>query len=412
MPMRFDDDGFLRETLMTTFGGTLAATLASIIVQGAPAPAAALFGATIGAGLARPRKDRMSAVPLLFAGAAGLCGSAGFWALMTRFDESAAGAWVGGGVGGLALATWAASAASTQRPRPPQWVGQAAATVVGALAAFASTRLARGLDAVGTHALVKAALTGGLWAFWTSTATGLRRLHQISDEALHRAEELSFRVTGRPRTTLGEACAAYKDVLSRLDEAPSAFGPTTIVEVTHTAQRLLAALCGAIETWHSLDVELGCHDDDALKAKLRSVLLRRQSTTDDVTASHLARAERALRAQHTALQGLRVGRERSEAATEVQLALLERLRLAVAHFEISDRERFSVELSEVSDQAARVSDELDSVTNILAGAESQEDRRVLAEAEACVRRAVEQNEAACAVTVALDPAAATVVRRS
>lgn len=412
MAMRFDDDGFLRETLLPTVGGTIAASLASLVVQGAPAPAAALFGATVAAVFVRADTDLTRPVPLLLGGIAGLCGGAGLWTLTTRFGDGAAGAMVGGGLGGLALATWLARAAAPRHTRTPRWVGQAAATVVGALAALASTRLARGLDVVGTHAVVTAAVTGGLWAFWTTTANGVRRLHEVSDAELYRADELAARLTGRPLATLGDARAAYKDVLARLDETPAAFGGSTAVDVTETTQRLMAALCDAIETWHTLERELGRHDDDALQGKLRSVLLRRQTTTDDVTAAHLARAELALRAQHTSLHGLRVGRERSEAAAEVQLALLERLRLAVAHFEISDRERFSVELSEVSDQAARVSDELDSVSSILAGAESHEDRCVLAEAEACVRRALEQNGASSAATLALEPSEEALVRRS
>jgi hypothetical protein len=273
-------------------------------------------------------------------------------------------------------------------------------------------RLGHGLATLGAPAGVSAAFTGALWTFWTATATGLRRVYEVKDDFLHRAKELRARVTGRPRSATGAACNVYEDVLSRLRETPAAFGPATGAEVTHTAEALLAAHCAAVEAWHSLETELAVHDESALQEKLRSVLVRRQCTTDGVTTAHLARAEVALRAQQRALQDLRVGRERSEAAADVHLALLERLRLAVAHFEMTDRERFSLELGEVSSQAAKVSEDLDSVASILAAADAHEDRRVLAEAEASVRRVFEETRGENAEVAALEPTSEPVVTRS
>jgi hypothetical protein len=85
---------------------------------------------------------------------------------------------------------------------------------------------------------------------------------------------------------------------------------------------------------------------------------------------------------------LKINMGRAEAAIDAQLALMERLRLAVAQHRVSDRERFTVELTAVAEQAGRLSDDLETLSMAIAEAESLSDRRTLADLERDARRSM------------------------
>jgi hypothetical protein len=159
-------------------------------------------------------------------------------------------------------------------------------------------------------------------------------------------------------------------------------------ETSKQARVLLDALLETARTWGQIHEDITSPKVKAVDDKLSDLEKRLKDTTDDVTRGHLTRALSALQAQRSAIDGLKVGMGRAEAAIDAQLALLERLRLAVAQHRVSDRERFNVELTAVAEQASRLSDDLDALSAAVAEAESLSDRRSLADLERGARRAL------------------------
>ena len=159
-------------------------------------------------------------------------------------------------------------------------------------------------------------------------------------------------------------------------------------ETLKQAELLMTHLLETGTTWGQIHSDLRSPKVKAVDDKLKDLEARLVATSDEVTRGHLGRALAALMAQRSAVDGLKINLGRAEAAIDAQLALLERLRLAVAQHRVSDRERFTVELTAVAEQAGRLSDDLETMSKAIAEAESLSDRRTLADLERDARRSM------------------------
>ncbi len=387
-----DSPTFLKEALAVTAGATVAGLLAplatglSLVVA---APAAALLGGSLGAALTR-RRPTSKLLRTCLGAAGGVVAALGHVALSTRFGLDLGGAIAGGALGGLALATLLSSDEEREVTSKSALLGFASAAGVGAIGVVGADRIAAYAASDGTSALVTSTAMAGLMGLWIAAAAGLRRVRVQRDPLLERGEALLGALADPVRARVLEGLKSYEVCLELLGSSPAEMGPATAAEATDHARALVGALLDTADGWRRITLELRGGGTSDIDQKLQDIGLRQQSSDDAITLSHLARAEQALRAQKTALEGLGVGRQRAEAAVDAQVALLDRLRLAIAQFQVSDRERFVLELNAVADQVTRVSEDLDSLSSALAEAESYADRRLLADIERAGRRALER----------------------
>jgi hypothetical protein len=392
MALQFrDHTSFLKETVAVTAGAVVAGALMPVLTGLsllAGAPAAALLGGSIGAAVTRKR-PRSGWVRAGLGLVGGTLAALGHVALATRFGLGFAGAVAGGALGGLALGTLLSSDEEGKTGASASAIGVAGATVLGAVSVVALDRVAAFAQSEQTAFGLTSATMAGLMGLWVAAGAGARRLEQKRDPLILRFEALAETLRDPVRTRVAEGMRSYQEALQAL-ETGATFDAAMEAETREQAEALASALLDTADNWRrtSGDLDASAQLSD-IDAKLQDLTLRSNASDDPVTLGHLARAQQALRAQKTALEGLRVGAGRAEAAVDAQVALLDRLRLAVAQYQVSDRERFVVELSAVSDQVARLSDDLDSLSAAIAEAEAFSDRRLLADVERTGRRALE-----------------------
>ncbi len=387
--LTFRDGARFTEEAMTV---TAAAALAGVIAPlatGLPlevvAPAAALFGGSVGAAISRPRPmSKMTRAVIGTLG--GALAAVGFAALATRFGLGDLGAVVGGGLGGLALGSLLASD-DEDRSKLHASAGMAGAGALGAIGAAAAANAVAYGSAMGAPVLFTSGFVAGLMGLWMTAGSGLRRIEQVVDPLIERAEALLEVVNDPVRTRVAEALRAYVEI-KHVVENDESFGPSTREEAIDNAAALFEALLESAQSFHHIDDDLRSPRLGGIEEKLADLNLRAQACEDSVTLAHLTRAQQALRAQKAALDGLRTGKQRTEAAIDAQVALLDRLRLAVAQFQVSDRERFALEMTAVSDQVSRLTDDLDSLAAAMTEAEAFSDRRLLADVERAGRKAL------------------------
>lgn len=387
-----DSPTFLKEALAVTLGAAAAGLVApfatglSLVVVG---PAAALLGGSIGAAASR-RRPRSPLLRLCVGVLGGAVAALGHVALSTRFGLDLAGAVAGGALGGVALGTLLSSDDERGVSATSTALGLVGAATVGAVGVVGADRIAAFAQSEGTAAVVTSTAIAGLLGLWMSAGAGLRRLEQKRDPVLVRGEVLVSQLADPVRARVVEGLKSYTQAVVTLESSPEEMGAATASEAATNARALAGALLETAESWRRIGAELGGAGLTDVDQKLADIAQRQRTSDDGITLSHLARAEQALRAQKSALEGLRIGRQRAEAAIDAQVALLDRLRLAVVQFQASDRERFVLELGAVADQVARLSDDLDSLSAALAEAESYADRRLLADIERAGRRALER----------------------
>jgi hypothetical protein len=393
MKLRFrDSDSFGHEALATTIGAASFGLLAplftglSLVVA---APAAAILGGSLGAALTRGR-PRSRLLRVLLGAAGGTLAALGHVALSTRFGLDLVGAAAGGALGGLALGTLLASDDEKGGSSLTTGLGLGAAALMGAVGVVGVHRLAVYADSVGSPAFVVSGVAAGLLGLWLSASAGLRRLERERDPLLVRYERIAISLQGPVKVRAAQGMHSYAEVMQVLADGDSGMGPSMAEDALQSARALAGALLDTVEGWQRLRSDAGGSSSSDVEQKLADLALRKNGCEDEITLGHLRRAEQALRAQQLALEGLRVGRQRAEAALEAQVALLDRLRLAVAQYNAAERERFSLELSAVTDQVARLTDDLDSVSAALAEAESYADRRLLVDVERAGHRALQR----------------------
>jgi hypothetical protein len=390
-----DAPGFWKETLAVTGGAVAAGTAVGLVgpaVLGLPlvaaAGGAALFGGSIGAAVTRPRPSRR-ALRVLLGVAGGTLAAFGFAALAHSFALGAAGSVVGGWLGGLALG---ALLGSEERMKPgAHLAGLFAASTTGAVGALALTRIAEFAISESAPIGITAATMAGVLGLWVAAASGLRRFEKVRDPLVEKGEAVLEGLVDPVRTKVIDGLQTWQEIEDGLgkDQGMSA---ETADEARKQARLLVESMLETAQTWKQIHADLASPRLKGIEPKLVDLEKRAAETTDSVTAGHLMRAAQALRAQKGAIDGLRVGCGRAEAALDAQVALLERLRLAVAQHRVSDRERFAVEVSAVADQVARLSDDLESLSAAIAEAEALSDRKLLADLERAGRRALSQLE--------------------
>jgi len=390
MPLTFRDaPAFWRETLAVT-AGALAVGLAAPLATGVPldvaAASAALLGGSIGAALTRerPASAFLRGVVGVVGGTLAALGSA---ALATRFGVGATGVALGGGLGALTIASLLGSDEDARGHGLAQAAGLATAVGTGVVGVHALAHIASFAQSTSASPTLTSATMAAGMGLWIAAAAGVRRVQRVRDAIVVRGEEVLVALADPVRAKVIDALQAYAEMHEAL--AKGGMAPDTVGDAKMHARRLMEALLETASTWKQIERDVKSPRLRALDDKLADLERRTELTTDAVTLGHLARAGQALRAQKSALEGLKVGAVRAEAALDAQMALLERLRLAIAQHRISDRERFAVELSAVADQVTLLSDDLESLSAAIAEAESFSDRRMLADVERAGRRALD-----------------------
>ena len=388
-----DPDAFLKETLAVTVGAAATGALAGLAGVSAPllaaAGAAALFGGSVGAALTRSTPDGEPprvAVRSLLGSVGGVLAGVGFAALSWRLGLGFPGTVAGGALGGAALGALL-GIDEPVRARRSQLAGMAAAAFAGAVGAAALDNAARFAASEAAPATLTTATLSGLFGLWIAAGAGVRRLQPQKDPLAQKADDVLEGLVDPVRSKVIEGLSTWAEI----DEAlvrDAAMGAETKAETTKQTRNLVDGLLETARTWGQIHHDLHGPKVKAVDDKLADLRARLQATSDDVTRGHLARALTALQAQQAAIDGLKTGMGRAEAAVDAQLALLERLRLAVAQHRVSDRERFHVELTAVAEQAGRLSDDLDALASAVAEAEALADRRALADIERGARRAL------------------------
>jgi DNA-binding transcriptional ArsR family regulator len=382
---------FWRETAAVTGGAAAAgAVVGAAGMFGAPllaaAGGAALLGGSLGAALTRDR-PAASWVRGALGVVGGVLAALGFAALSWRFGLGNFGLLAGGALGGLALASVLGIEKDTPG-RGAQALGLAGAAAVGAVGTLGLDNVARFAISEAAPATLTAATMAGMMGLWIAAAAGLRRLEQKKDPLLQKADEVLRALADPMRTKVLEALATWGEIQQGLEKDAS-ISELEADDTDRQVRLLLDAVLEAARTWGQIHEDVTSPRTAAVAQKIEDLMTRMEQTDDDVTRGHLSRALSALTAQRSAIDGLKVNLGRTEAAVDAQLALLERLRLAVAQHRVSDRERFNVELAAVSEQASRLSDDLEALSAAITEAESLSDRRTLADLERDARRALQ-----------------------
>lgn len=385
-----DAPTFFRETLAVTGGAVAAGIVAGLAAPmiGLPvatvAGGAALLGGSIGAALTRKRPTQKPLrVALGIAG--GALAAFGFAALTQAFGLGVFGAALGGWLGGLALG---GLLGAEEKMRPGSHVaGLIAASTTGAVGAVALVRIAEFAASEAAPIGITAATMAGALGLWIAAASGLRRFEKVRDPLVAMAEQVLLGLVDPVRAKVTDGLQTFEEIelgLSKDEQMTT----DTAQEARRQARLLVESMLETAATWKQIHGELSSPRLRGIEDKLADLEKRAGDTNDDVTKGHLMRAAAALRAQKGAIDGLKIGCARAEAAVDAQVALLERLRLAVAQHRVSDRERFAVEVSAVADQVSKLSDDLESLSAAIAEAESLADRRVLADLERAGRKAL------------------------
>ena len=383
---------FWRETAAVTAGAVAAGAAVGVAgLLGAPieaaAGAAALLGGSVGAAMTRPKRpDQRTWVRAVVGVVGGAMAGLGFAALSLRFNLGLPGVLAAGGLGGLALGTLL-GAEEQIKHRGSQIAGLLGATAVGAVGAAGLENAARFAVSESAPVTLTTATLAGLLGLWIAAASGLRRLQAVKEPLLEKADQVMENLADPVRSKVLEGLSTWAEIETATTKDES-MSTDSREETIKQARGLVDALLETAKTWGQIHHDINSPKVKAVDDKLLDLERRLKETTDDVTRGHLLRALSALQAQKSAIDGLKVGMGRAEAAIDAQLALLERLRLAVAQHRVSDRERFNVELTAVAEQASRLSDDLESLSAAIAEAESLTDRRTLADLERGARRAL------------------------
>jgi hypothetical protein len=269
--------------------------------------------------------------------------------------------------------------------------------VTGAVGGLALTRLQPFFAGEQMQLATTTGLMAGAYALWVSAAAGLARLQQRQDPLLARADALLRALADPMRTKLAEALASWNEVRTSL-EGSEAMTDATRDEAAQQADKLIEAVLETCHTWNQIEREVKQPRAQGIATRIAELQTRADTTNDPTTKGHLGRALSALHAQHGAVRGLEVAMERADAAVDAQVALLDRLRFAVAQHRVSDRERFHMELSAVSEEASRVSADLETLSTAMAEADRFSDQTALADFEASLRRSLGSTDVGVPVT--------------
>jgi hypothetical protein len=388
-----DPDAFLKESFAVTVGAAATGALAGLAGVSAPllaaAGAAALFGGSVGAALTRSTSTAQPpriALRSMLGSVGGVLAGVGFAALSWRLGLGFAGTLAGGALGGAALGALL-GIDEPGRARRAQLTGMLAAAAAGTIGAAALDNAVRFAVSESTPTTLTTATLAGAFGLWIAAGAGARRLQPQKDPLSQKADDVLEGLVEPLRGKVVEGLSTWTEIDDALLR-DAAMSDETKAETTKQTRNLVDGLLETARTWGQIHHDLHAPKVKAIDDKLADLQGRLQATTDDVTRGHLTRALTALQAQQAAIDGLKTGMGRAEAAVDAQLALLERLRLAVAQHRVSDRERFFVELTAVAEQAGRLSDDLDALASAVAEAEALADRRALADIERGARRAL------------------------
>ena len=394
MSMTFRDaPSFWKETLAVT-GASVAAAAAGALATSAiggtmilvpAAGGAAIFGGSIAAAMTRP-KPRAKWLRAILGVAGGAVAALGF-AVLSGNASSDVGVVVAGWLGGLALG---ALLQNEERVGVGARIaGLLTASTTGAVGALALTKMAAYAASESSPVALTTATMAGAFGLWIAAAAGLRRLEKVRDPLIAKADDVLLGLAEPVRAKVVDGLETWNEIGEGIAKTEN-MASEMAEEANKQARMLVESMLETAKTWKQIHADLASPRLRGIEDKLVDMEKRAAATTDAVTLGHLERAMQALRAQKSAIDGLKVGCQRAEAAVDAQQALLERLRLAVAQHRVSDRERFAVEVSAIADQTARLSDDLESISAAIAEAEALSDRKLLADLERAGRRALSQ----------------------
>ncbi len=382
-----DAPQFFSETVAVTCAALGAGVVAAVALPPAMASAAgaaALFGGSIAAALTRDKPSN-KLVRALIGTVCGGMAALGFLTLANGFGLGLLGLMLGGGIGAAALGGLLGSEAGTTRVQ--QLAGIAAAGTMGLVGSAALENVSRFVASENLSTSFATVAMASLMGLWVSAAAGVRRLETARDPLVRMFDDVMQSLVDPVRVKVKDAFETFDDIEAgiRSDVQMSA---DTAADARTQARRLMESVIETAKTWGQIHADVSGPRLRGLDDKLADLAKRIGATDDAVTRGHLERATLALTSQKAAVDGLKVGCGRAEAAIDAQAALLERLRLAVAQHRVSDRERFAVEVSAVADQVSRLTDDLESLSQAIAEAEALSDKRVLADLERSGRRAL------------------------
>ncbi len=356
------------------------------------AGAAAVFGACIAAAVVNKTPaavvvaEHKPVVRTVCGALVGAAAALGCAALSWRLNLGVGGGVGAGALGGVVVGT--VLGGDGVKHRASQLAGLLGAVVVGGVGAAGLHNAARFAASEGANVVVTTTTLAGLMGLWVAAAAGLRRLQPQRDPLSERAETLLETLADPVRRALVDTLGTWAEIREGLSQDPS-MSPSTADETRRQTEHLVRHVIETATTWGQIHRDLASPKVRAVADKLKDCEARVSGTTDEITKAHLLRALSALMAQQGAIDGLRLNMQRAEAAIDAQLALLERLRLAVAQHRVSDRERFMVELAAVSEQASRLGDDLETLAAAVAETESLADRRALADVERDARKSLQ-----------------------
>jgi hypothetical protein len=398
MPIQFKDPaGFSKEIGAVAAGAAIAGAAVGVAgLAGAPveaaAGAAALFGGCVAAAVVHETPAAMTfgehkpALRAVVGAIGGALVGLGFAALSWRLNLGFGGVVGAGALGGLTLGTMLGGDGA--KHRLSQLAGLVGATIVGGIGAAGLENAARFAASEGAPLVLTTTTLAGLMGLWIAAGAGLRRLQPQQDPITERATTLLETLAEPVRGKVLEALATWSEIGQGIAKDPS-MSAASADETRKQAEHLVTHVLETATTWGQIHSDLVSPKVKAVDDKLRDLEDRLVATDDEITRGHLTRALAALKAQKSAVDSLKVNMGRAEAAIDAQLALLERLRLAVAQHRVSDRERFMVELTAVAEQAGRLSDDLETLSAAIAEAETLADRRTLADLERDARKSLQ-----------------------
>lgn len=255
------------------------------------------------------------------------------------------------------------------------------------------------------------ALMGFGIGLWTLAGVGLGRIEPKRDPLLLRLLDAIAEVTQlqKQRRSMASAVANKQQMPNVLDEllrdlqvlqqtyqdlesllsSSSAISQSLKADVYQCRTTLTETCLSSTQQVRSIDEVIFRINIQEIHAKITNLDEKLLQTDDPTTKAHLTRSLQALRAQIGSFDALRKTQMRASSAIDANIALLERLRLAVAQQRVSLDERFAVELQSVTEQADKMSDEIESFHFALDEAANFTDQQVLLDAERRARVALQ-----------------------
>lgn len=250
----------------------------------------------------------------------------------------------------------------------PRWHALFTAVVSG-LVAFAAQKVP---PVLGAHdallelprsvATIVTGLSMGLVVGSGTVARHLRILQIEESEASKLEKELAgllppAQAEDEIAKLVRHAATSYQQAAEALDEHPQARA---------AAAELVKKIARFGKKWQDIESQAKKSDRTELDQRVAELEKRREQSTDESVKSEYEKALAALREQVTYLNEIGKGRERAVARLHLQVATLDRLRLAAVRHRSASASKLGEELRSVVDDLNQAGQDLDTAAEVLA----------------------------------------------